>query len=99
VSGKRSLLGFLHPDPLAHILAHIVPAGWKGARWLDSSGKPFDMLAALTAAENTGLLDCPIGIRRQNATPISLRLVAFRLPTVKAEEARARARRAAKREA
>jgi hypothetical protein len=94
--------GFLHPDPLAYVLAKgadlIVRAGWKGARWLDSNGKPFDMLATLTAAENAGMLDCPIGIRRKNAAPLSLRLAAFRLPTVKAQEARARARRAAKRE-
>ena len=94
--------GFLHPDPLAHILAQgadlIVRAGWKGARWLDGRGQPFDMLAALTAAESAGVLDCPIGIRRKKAASLSLRLVAFRLPTVKAEEARARARRAAERE-
>lgn len=94
--------GFLHPDPLAHILEQgadvIVRAGWRGARWLDSSGKPFNMLAALTAAEKTGMLDCPIGIHRKKDAPLSLRLVAFRLPTVKAEEARGRARRAAKRE-
>jgi hypothetical protein len=72
--------GFLHPDPLAHILAQradlIVRAGWKGVRWLDRSGKSFDMLAALTAAENTGMLDCPIGIRRKNTPTFPLRLVA-----------------------
>jgi Transposase DDE domain len=94
--------GFLHPGPLAHSLEQgadvIVRAGWKGTRWLDSSGKPFDMLAALTAAEKIGMLDCPIGIRRKKAAPLALRLVAFRLPTVKAQEARVRARRAAKRE-
>jgi len=94
--------GFLHPDPLARILEQsadvIARAGWKGAHWLDGNGKPFDILAALTAAESTGVLDCPIGIRRKNAAPLSLRLVAFRLPPVKAEEARARARRAGQRE-
>ena len=81
-SGKRSFLGFLHPGPLAHILKQganvFVRAGWKGARWLDSNGKPFDMLTALTAAEKTGMLDCPIGIRRKNAAPLSLRLAKIR---------------------
>jgi hypothetical protein len=94
--------GFLHPGPLAHILDEgadvIVRAGWKGAHWLDGSGKPFDMLAALTAAESAGVLDCPIWIGRKKAAPLPLRLVAFRLPPVKAEEARVRARRAAQRE-
>lgn len=91
-------------------------AGWKGARWLDGNGKPFDMLAALTVAENTGdalaspvfsleqapsgagILDCPVWIGRKKALPLPLRLVAFRLPPIKVEEARARARRAAERE-
>lgn len=94
--------GFLHPEPLSRILEQgadvIVRAGWKGARWLDGNGKPFDILAALTKAESTGFLDCPVWIGRKKALPLSLRLVAFRLPPIKAEEARARARRAADRE-
>jgi hypothetical protein len=75
-----------------------VRAGWKGARWLNGNGKPFDMLAALTVAENTGILDCPVWIGRKKTLPLPLRLVAFGLPPIKVEEARARARRAAERE-
>lgn len=94
--------GFLHPEPLSRILEQgadvIVRAGWRGARWLDGNGKPFDMLAALTKAESTGFLDCPVWIGRKKALPLPLRLVAFRLPPIKAEKARARARRAADRE-
>jgi hypothetical protein len=94
--------GFMHPDPLAHILEQgaevIVRAGWKGARWLGEGGKPFDMLAALAAAENAGVLDTPIWISRKKAPPLALRLVAFRKPKEAAEAARAKARAAAKRE-
>ncbi len=92
----------MHPDPLAHILGQgadvIVRTPWKGARWLGKDGKPFDLLAALTAAEGAGLLDTPIGIGRKKAPPLALRIVAFRKPKEAAEAARAKARAAAKRE-
>ncbi len=102
VSGKRSLLGFLHPDPLAHVLEQgadvIVRAGWKGARWLDRNRKPFDILAALKGAESAGVLDRPIWVARKKAMPLALRLVAFRKPPEAAEKSQAKARRAAQRE-
>ena len=35
--------GFMHPDPLAHVLEQgadiVVRTGWKGARWLDDMRK------------------------------------------------------------
>jgi hypothetical protein len=46
--------GFMHPDPLAHVLEQgadvIVRTPWKGARWYGKNGKPFDLPAALAAA-------------------------------------------------
>jgi hypothetical protein len=94
--------GFMHPDPLAHILEQgadvIVRSGWKGARWLGEDGKPFDILAALLTAESAGVLDRPVWIARKKAKPLALRLVAFQLAPAAAEAARARARRAAQRE-
>ncbi|MEJ2229118.1 MAG: transposase [Alphaproteobacteria bacterium] len=94
--------GFLHPEPLTHVLQQgadvIIRAGWKGARWLDAKGERFDIQAALQEAETVGLLDQSVCIGRKKGPALSLRLVAFRLPPIKAEEARARARRAAKRE-
>jgi hypothetical protein len=94
--------GFMHPAPLAHVLEQgadiVVRTGWKGARWLDGKGKPFDMLAALAAAGNAGVLDSPIWIARKKAAPLVLRLVAFRKPPEAAEKSRAKARQAAKRE-
>ena len=85
-------------------------AGWKGARWLDTKGKPLDLLAALAAAANAGVLDCPIWIGRKKAPPLALRSrerlsltinvrsVAFRKPAAAAEISQAKARRAAQRE-
>lgn len=93
--------GFLHPEPLAHILQQgadvIVRAPWSGARWLGKDGKPFDMLAALTAAESLGVLDTPIWIGRKKAPPLALRLVALQKPPMAAEASRAKARQAAQR--
>src|SRR5215469_5430118 len=58
--------GFMHPDPVAHVLAQgadiIVRTPWKGARWYGKNGKPFDILAALAAAENKGVLDRSIWV-------------------------------------
>jgi len=94
--------GFMHPDPLAHILEQgadvIVRAPWKGARWLGKDSKPFDILAALTAAEGTGVLDTPVWIGRKKAPPLALRLVALQKSPEEAEKSRAKARRAAQRE-
>jgi hypothetical protein len=94
--------GFMHPERLARVCEQgadiVVRAGWKAARWLDGEGKPFDVLAALAAAANAGVLDCPIWIGRKKAPPLALRLVAFRKPAAAAEISRAKARRAAQRE-
>ena len=65
--------------------------GLEGARWLDGDGKPFDILAALAAAGNAGVLDRPIWVARKKAPPLALRLVAFRKPP-QAAEARGRKR-------
>jgi Transposase DDE domain len=93
--------GYMHPDPLAHVLEQgadiVVRAGWKSARWLDGNGKPFAMPAALAAAGSAGILDRPIWIARKKAPPLPVRLVAFRKPPEAAERSRAKARRAAKR--
>jgi hypothetical protein len=106
--------GFMHAERLARVCEQgadiVVRAGWKGARWLDAKGKPFDLLAALATAANTGVLDCPIWVGRKKAPPLALRSrerlsltinvrsVAFRKPAAAAEISRAKARRAAQRE-
>jgi hypothetical protein len=91
--------GYMHPEPLAHILSQgadvIVRAPWTGARWLDKNAKPFDILAALTDAQNIGVVDRPIWIGRKKAQPLALRLVALQKSPQAAEAARLKARRAA----
>jgi len=93
--------GYMHPEPLAHIMEQgadvIVRTPWTGARWLNEDGKPFDLLAALEAAENAGVLDGPIWIARKKAPALALRLVAIRKPPLAAEASRAQARQTAKR--
>jgi hypothetical protein len=94
--------GYMHPEPLAHILEQgadvIVRTPWTGARWLNEDGKPFNLLAALEMAENnTGVLDRPIWIARKNAPALALRLVAIRKPPLAAKASRAQARQTAKR--
>ena len=72
-------------------------APWSGARWLSEGGKSFDILAALTAAESSGILDTPIWIGRKKAPPLALRLVALQKPPMAAEASRAKARHDAQR--
>ena len=85
-------------DPLAYVLTQgadiVIRAGWKGARWLDGNGKPFDILAALAEAGKAGVLDCPVWIGRKKAAPLALRLIAYRKPADAAEKSRAKARHA-----
>jgi len=92
--------GFMHPDPLAHVLEQgadvIVRTPWKGARWYGKNGKPFDLPAALAAAETADVIDRPIWVLPKKAAPLPLRLVALRKPKEAAEASRAKARAAAK---
>lgn len=94
--------GFLHAGRLATVLAAgadvIVRAGWKAARWRDGKGKPLDLAALLGRSEAAGVLDCPVWIEHENKALLGLRLVAVRKPPLAAEQARLKARRAAKRE-
>jgi len=94
--------GYMHPEPLAHILEQgadvIVRAGWKGARWRNKEGKAFDIIAALEEAKGSGILDTPIWIGRKKAPPLALRLVALQKSPEESERSRAKARRAAQRE-
>ncbi len=50
--------GFMHPDPLAHVLEQgadvIVRTPWKGARWYGKNGKPFDLPAASCSGGDGG---------------------------------------------
>jgi hypothetical protein len=93
---------YLQADRMAVVLAgggdFVIRAGWKSARWLDAEGHPLDLIAALRAASQRGLLDRPIWIKRTRAAPLALRLVAIKKPTQAAADARRKAHRDAQRE-
>src|SRR6201987_4890503 len=80
---------YLQPDRIAGVLEQggdiVVRAGWRNARWLDSDGEPFDLLACCRQASDCGLIDRPIFIGRKNGKPLALRLVACRKPPAAAE--------------
>ena len=92
---------YLQPDRMASVLEGgadlLVRANWKNARWLDAEGAPVDLIAELRKGAASGLIDRPILVGRKRGKPLALRLVAVRKPPAAAEEARAKARREARR--
>jgi len=60
---------YLQPDRIAAVLAAgadvVVRAGWKGARWLDADGDPFDLFAEFRKNAARGLIDRPIWLERK----------------------------------
>lgn len=94
--------GYLQPDRIGEVMAQgadvLVRASWRQARWLDVSGRPLDLLAAINKAGQSGWVDQPIWLGRKIGLPLALRLVARRLPPEAAAEARRKARRYAQRE-
>jgi hypothetical protein len=93
---------YLQPDRIAALLEAgadiVVRAGWKGARWLDADGRPFDLICELRKSAARGLIDQPIHIKRKGGAPLALRLIAVKKSAEAAAEARRKARRAAQRE-
>ena len=91
---------YLQPDRMAAVMAEgadiLTRAGWKNARWLDEKGEDLDLLATFAAANETGLIDMPIGIGRKSGAPLQLRLVAIKKTPEAAAEARRKARAAAR---
>jgi|SRR5215204_57725 len=90
---------YLQPKRIAAVIAAggeiVVRAGWKSAHWLDGEGNRFDLIAALRAAAEPGLIDRPIWLRRTTQPAIGLRLVAVKKAAHAAEAARRKARRQA----
>jgi hypothetical protein len=75
---------YLQPDRIAKELDAgadvVVRAGWNNARWLDSKGNRFDLIALLKSSRGKGCIDRPIWIKASAKEPIALRLVAIRKP-------------------
>lgn len=72
---------YLQPDRIARVLAAggdiVVRAGWRGARWLDAAGQPFDLIGLLRGA-TLDVVDQPIWVHRHGAPALRLRLVVLR---------------------
>jgi hypothetical protein len=92
---------YLQPDRIAAVIEAgadvVVRAAWSNARWLDENDKPLDLIGEFKKAGDRGLIDRPVRIARKNGKPITLRLIAVKLPPQAAEAARRRARSTAKR--
>ena len=69
----------------------LVRAAWTSACWLEKDGKAYDIVAALANSE-TGIIDRPICLRRREAAPLRVRLVAIKMPKAQAVKAVADAR-------
>ncbi|MFN4170067.1 MAG: IS4 family transposase [Pannonibacter phragmitetus] len=91
---------YMQPERMAGVMEagadFIVRAVWKGARWLDEAGQPFDLIAALQGHADEGPFDQPVRIGRKKADPLNLRLVACRKPPEAAARAREQACKAAR---
>jgi Transposase DDE domain len=85
---------YLQPDRVAAVLDAggdvVVRAGWRNARWLDDQGKPVDLHAELSRADDR--IDRTIRIGRKCGPPLALRLIAIRKPDAAAEAARRQVR-------
>jgi hypothetical protein len=85
---------YLQPDRVAAVLDAggdvVVRAGWRNARWLDDQGKPVDLHAELSRADDR--IDRNIRIGRKCGPPLALRLIAIRKPDAAAEAARRQVR-------
>ena len=92
---------YLQPDRIGNVLEQgadvLVRGKWKGARWRDRYGQPFDVIALLRTTKGN-LIDRPIWVERKDGPNLALRLVAIRKPEKAAAEARRKARRDAQRE-
>jgi len=93
---------YLAADRIVYVLDGggdiVIRAGWKRARWLDSEGAPFNLIAALKKAAPAGKIDIPVWLGRKGRPALDLRLVAVRKPERAIAEAKRKARRAAQRE-
>ena len=103
IAGEIRILdrAYLQPDRMSSVLDaggdFIIRAGWKGARWVDCDGQPFDIIDELRKSAEIGMIDRPILVGRKKDEPLALRLIAIKKSPQAAAEARRKARREAQR--
>jgi hypothetical protein len=103
IAGEIRILdrAYLQPDRMRPVLDgggdFVIRAGWKGARWLDSDGQPFDIIAEFRRSTEIGKIDRPILVNCKRGKPLAVRLIAIKKSPQAAAEARRKARREAQR--
>jgi len=92
---------FLQSDRMRSVIDEggdfVIRAGWKGARWLDDDGQPFDIIAELRKAADVGKIDRPIAVACKHGEPLAVRLIAIKKSPKAAAESRRKVRREAQR--
>jgi hypothetical protein len=95
--------GFPKPDGIRNTLAAgadvLVRLTWKSLQ-MTAAGKPIDWLKLFTLASKQGSLDIPVRVHKAHSRfePIDMRLVIIRKPPMAAVKARAKARRASRKD-
>jgi hypothetical protein len=93
---------FLQVDQIGEVMEQgadvLVRGSWRHARWLDASGAPIDLLAALKKVESMGRLDRILWLGRSERAPLEMRVVALRKPPAAIAEARRKAKLAARKQ-
>ncbi len=103
IEGEIRILdrAYLQPDRMRPVLDgggdFVIRAGWKGARWLDSDGRPFDIIAEFRRSAEIGKIDRPIFVACKQGEQLAVRLIAIKKSPQAAAEARRKARREAQR--
>jgi hypothetical protein len=91
---------YLQPDRMAVVMTAgadlVIRSGWKGGRWLDAAGNPFDLIATFRKAAQRGPIDRPIWVGRQSKPALALRLVAVKKSPEAAAAAKDKAREQAR---
>lgn len=94
--------GFPQPDGIQKSLAAgadvLVRLTWNSLRMTDADGQPLDWLGLFQAASARGFLDLPVRVHKARGPfqPLDLRLAIIRKPPAAGTRARAKARRASR---
>ena len=91
---------YMQPERMARVTEAgadlLIRAGWSSVRWLDTDGRPLDLID-LIRRETGDTIDRRIGIGRNGGEPLPMRLVVRRKSPAATEKARLKARQDAKR--
>ncbi|RWK27574.1 transposase [Mesorhizobium sp.] len=90
---------YLQAERIAKVMAQggdvVVRAPWKNVRWLDASGKPFDLIGHLKSCREE-VIETPVWLGLKKGEPLKMRLIALRKSEAAAQEARRKINKEAK---